>query len=414
MTALLPTRVSHAPADLRHRRPLVPLALAGGVSAAAGTLLVALGIAVVGWYVADGGVHGIPSDGLRAGALMWLMGHGSGLTIGGAQVTAVPLGVTLVCAWAVWRLGHRVGDSVSGHGPDADGIADGERDWTVAIATATFALGYLAVVLATVRVAGDDATAPSGLRAALWVLILCGSIGGAAIATGSGRLAMWAATWPAGLKATVALAVRMTTSFFAVSLLWWLGALVLNGASALNVLSQLHTDAGDTAAYVVVTATLLPNATVFAGSYLLGPGFAVGTATVVSPTAVVVGALPLFPLLAALPDTGPTPSWTPYVMAIPPVVAGLTSARTLHRHPTLRWDEAAVRGSVGGALTALAVAVAAHVSGGSVGPGRMRHVGPQSLDVLVHALPALALGGLAGALWATWRHRRLSRQPSAD
>ena len=39
-------------------------------------------------------------------------------------------------AWAIWRLGHRVGDSVSGHGPDADRIADGERDWTVPIAAA--------------------------------------------------------------------------------------------------------------------------------------------------------------------------------------------------------------------------------------------------------------------------------------
>src|SRR5205085_1184364 len=76
------------------------------------------------------------------------------------------------------------------------------------------------------------------------------------------------------------------------------------------VTSQLHTDAGASVQLVVLSLVVVPNAVVFSGSYLLGPGFTVGTHTIVSPTVVTIGALPMFPLLAALPDTGPTPPWT--------------------------------------------------------------------------------------------------------
>src|SRR5215218_946244 len=141
MTSLLsgPARTqTRAPVDARHRRPLVLLAVLGGVAAAASTLVVCLAVGVVGWFLTDAGAHGAPRDGLRAGAIAWLMGHGSGLTIAGVTITAIPLGVSVVCAWSVWRIAHRVGDSVSGHGPDADALADGARDWTVPTATLLF------------------------------------------------------------------------------------------------------------------------------------------------------------------------------------------------------------------------------------------------------------------------------------
>ena len=116
-------------ADLRHRRPLVLVATLGGASAALATLLICLAVGVVGWFLADAGAHGTPRDGLRVGALGWLLAHGSGLRVGGVAVSVVPLGLTALAAWAVWRLGHRVGDSVSGHGPDAARIADADRAW---------------------------------------------------------------------------------------------------------------------------------------------------------------------------------------------------------------------------------------------------------------------------------------------
>ena len=136
MTATLtPPRTGKPAAD---PRPLTLLASLAGAAAAGGMLAVCLAAGVIGWFVTDGGVHGEPRDGLRAGALGWLMAHGSGITVQGVPVTAVPLGLTLLVAWVVWRCGLRLGESVAGHGPDADALSDGDRDWTVPLATAVF------------------------------------------------------------------------------------------------------------------------------------------------------------------------------------------------------------------------------------------------------------------------------------
>jgi len=140
--------------DLRHRRPLVLLAPVAGAVAAASTLVVCLALGVAGWFLTDAGTHGTPRDGLWVGALAWLMAHGSGVHVGGALVSVMPLGITVACAWSTWRIGHRLGDSISGHGPDSDQISDGERDWTVPTATVAFAAGYLLVTGLTLALVG--------------------------------------------------------------------------------------------------------------------------------------------------------------------------------------------------------------------------------------------------------------------
>src|SRR3954468_4541984 len=208
MTALMPDRARPSAGelrrDLRHRRPLVLLAPVAGAVAAASTLTVCLALGVTGWFLTDAGAHGTPRDGLWVGALAWLMAHGSGVHAGGALVSVMPLGITLACAWVTWRLGHRLGDSVSGHGPDADRIADGERDWTVPAAVLLFAAGYVGVAVLTGALASTAATAPDGSRVVLWSFLLCVLVGAPAIAVGSGRAAIWTATMPASFLAVAA------------------------------------------------------------------------------------------------------------------------------------------------------------------------------------------------------------------
>ena len=420
MTSLLPRSSTSprgsssgaAPVDPGHRRPLVPLALLGGVVAATATLLVCLAIGVVGWFLTDAGAHGTPRDALRVGALGWLLAHGSGIHVQGVAVTAVPLGVTLVCAWAVWRIAHRVGDSVSGHGPDADRIADGERDWTVPLATVCFAAGYAIVTAVTTSTAGSPATAPAGGRAVLWSLLLCLLLGGPAIAVGSGRAAIWATYLPPLLRGAGATCRRILGTWLLAAGVAFVAALVVDFDAAANVMSQLHADAGDTALFLALSTTVLPNAVAFSGSYLLGPGFAVGAHTLVSPTLVSIGPLPMFPLLAALPDSG-TSSWTPWLMGVPPLLAALGAVRAQRRLPTLRWDEGALRGCAGGVLAGVLFGLLASVSGGAVGPGRMQVVGPFTFDVLVHAITAFGIGGLVGGLVITGWQRRAARRAAA-
>ncbi len=415
MTSLLPGRIpGPSPArptgDQRQRPPVALVAGVGGLAAAASTLVVCLAVGVIGWFLADAGAHGAPRDGLRVGALGWLLAHGSGVRVDGVLITVVPLGITAICAWAVWRVGHRVGDLLSGHGPDADGIADGQRDWTVAVGTLAFTVGYVAVAVVTLRLAGSPETAPSGSRVVLWSILLCLAFGAPALAVGSGRLAIWAPAVPAWLRAAVAGGLRVLACYLLLSAVLFVVALAADFGSAANVMSRLHLSAGDATVYTVVTSTLVPNAAVFSASYLLGPGFAVGTGTLVSPSLVTLGPVPMFPLLAALPDEGPTPAWTAYAVAVPPLVAAVAVAWAQRRLPALRWEDGALRGCVGGVLAGLLLGVLAAVSGGAVGPGRMRTVGPEAMDVLVHAVAAFGLGGVVGGLAMTWWQRRTARR----
>lgn len=413
MTSLLPGSLSapgRSSTDPRHRSPLVPVALLGGAAAAGAVLLVCLALGVVGWFLADAGAHGTPRDGMRVGALGWLLAHGSGLQVDGVAVTIVPLGVSALCAWAAWRVGLRVGDAISGHGPDADRIADGERDWTVPVASAAFTAGYLAVAVVTLVLASSDQTAPSEGRVVVWSFVLSAAFGWTAIATGSGRLAIWADGVPAWMRAGLGGGLRILGSFLVVSSLLFAGALLLDFGAAANVMSRLHLGAGDATVYTAVTATVVPNAVVFAGSYLLGPGFLVGTGTLVSPALVSLGPVPMFPLLAALPDSGSTPAWASYLVAVPPLVAAVAAAWAQRRTPTLRWEEGAVRGGVGGVLAGLLLGILAAISGGAAGPGRMRAIGPEAMDVLVHAVTAFGVGGVVGGLAMTWWQRRAAHR----
>jgi hypothetical protein len=421
MTALMPDRTRPSAAELRrdlsHRRPLVLLATLFGALAALSTLMVCLALGVGGWFLTDAGAHGTPRDGLWVGALAWLMAHGSGVHVGGTLVSVMPLGITLACAWATWRIGHRLGDSISGHGPDAERIADGERDWTVPAATLFFTVGYVGVALLTGRLAATTETAPDLHRVVLWSVLLCLVLGGPAIAIGSGRAAIWTATLPASVPATAAACRRVLGTWVLVSLAAFLVALVTDFDTALNVTSQLDTDAGATVQLVAVSLLVVPNAVVFSGSYLLGPGFTVGTHTIVSPAAVTIGALPMFPLLAALPDTGPTPAWTPALVGIGPLVGAVGAMRAQRTHPTYRWEEGALHGCGGAMLAGALFGLLALLAGGAVGPGRMADVGPLTGSVLVHAVTAFGVGGLLGGLVATWWQRRTlepAEPPSSD
>lgn len=417
MTSLLPSRDLDDRAaarrvavdlrgDLANRRPLVLVATLGGALAAASTLLVCLAVGVIGWFLADGGAHGVPRDGLRTGALAWLMGHGSGVTVEGVTIGAVPLGITVVCAWVLWRIGQRVGVSVSGHGPDVEEIADGQRDLTVPVAALLLTVGYVVVAVAAATVTATATTAPKTSGVVLWAVLLSLLAGAPGIAVGSGRAAIWTAYLPLTLRAVGGIVRRLLLLWVAVSALTFVIALLSDLSTAANVLSQLDADAGATLIIIAVSLLLLPNAVAFSGSYLLGPGFAVGTGTLVAPSVVVLGPLPSFPMLAALPDEGPTAGWTAWLILLPPVVAFVAVLLHQRQSPVFRYTDGGIRGCAGGILAGLGFGVIASLAGGAVGPGRMQDVAPYAFDAALHAVTSFGIGGLLGGLAMTWWQRR--------
>lgn len=412
MTSLLPTR-DHgvtevlAPSPARRRRlPLAVVSIGAGALAALIGLGICLTGGVLGWFLTDAGAHGAPRDGLRTAGLAWLMAHGSGVRVDEVQVTAIPLGLSVLCAWISWRCALRAGEWLAGHGPDADGLADGERDWTVPMATTGFGLGYLIVAVATHRLAATPATAPDLGRVIVAISLLTLTIGFGGLALGSGRLAGWSTRWPTGVTVAAVTGFRLARALLLVGIAAVVVSMLIHFSTAANLAAQLGAGKSDVAVLTLLSLAVLPNAGVMAGSYLAGSGFAVGAQTLVSPSVVVLGPLPVFPLFAALPESGPAPGWASVVLAVPPLMAMAMVIRVQRRWSASGWLDGAARGLAAGLSAALLLGLVASFAGGAIGPGRMSEVGAPIGDFTVHAMASLGLGGLAGGLLLIWWQRR--------
>lgn len=397
MTELL-TRPRARTASVAAERPQPPLwwrALAAGLGASLGVLALCMALGLAAWFASDAGAHGDTRDAIRVGAGAWLMAHGSGLQLAGATVTAVPLGLSALCLLAAARAARWAVRT------------SGEEDVAGTVLGGVVLVGvYTLVTLATTLLAGTPEARPGLGRAVVGGLLVAalGGGGGLLLASRSTRAVL--TRLPAGVRAVTSGALAASLLMVAAGSALTVVTLLLDLGEAANVLSRLHPDAAGAALYTVLVAAAAPNAALLGGAYLLGPGFAVGTGTLVSPTAVVLGPLPAFPLLAALPAPGLPPAWTTALLAVP-VLAGLLTGLLLgRRHPTRGYEVGALRGLAAGVAGAALLTALTVLAGGSVGPGRMADVGVAGLDVLVSAVVALGGGGLVGGVLATWRVRR--------
>jgi hypothetical protein len=179
-----------------------------------------------------------------------------------------------------------------------------------------------------------------------------------------------------------------------------------HGAAAARVLEQLDGGVSGTLLLSLVSLLLVPNAAGLTSAWLLGPGFALGSGTVVAPSAVALGPVPAVPLLAALPADGTPSPWLGAVLVVPLVAGGLGAWRAGRRLPTASWVQGALRGLATGVVAAIGLVLVVALSGGAVGPGRMADVGAPLGEVLVLALAAFTAGGAVGGPLATWWSRR--------
>ena len=404
LSGLLPAelfrRRSGPPTGAPEGRPLTVTAAIAAVGAAGTTMVTFMGLAVIGWFLADAGAHGQTTDALRVGADVWLVGHGAQLTASGVPLGIVPLTVTAVLAVVLFRFGRWAGVT-------AQPVDD---DRTVALAATILTGIYIVVAVVTCVLATQESASPSLGRAILGSMLVAGVAGTLGMGVGTGRLRGWLELVPAWIRAIAYGAAASFLLLVAASAVLVAAALVtgLNEASA--VMSELRLGPGDYVMYALATVAVAPNAVLFGSAYLLGPGFAVGTGTVVSPSVVTLGPVPAFPLLAALPGSGPTPEWAMGVLAVPVVVGavGAVLAQRAYRVPA--YDSAALRGFGCGFGGALITTLAISLAGGPMGTGRMADIGAPVWEVLVAAVMAMSMGGLvAGVATAWWQRRSLRR-----
>ncbi len=316
MTDLLNPVSSRASATAASpRRPLALAALLAGVGAPAVALSLLWFLGLVGWYADDGGSHGTTLTVLRVAADGWLLAHGSPLGVQHAVVTASPLGLTLLCGYLTYRLGRRAGAA-------SDAAGDLRA---VGLATVVLAGSYAAVALLAAVLAGTRSAEP-GLGPAFLGGALVGAVfGGAGLVRGAGLAGELRRLVPVPALSVAYGAVVTVLTMTALGALLAAVGLAAHWTAAVRVVDHLHLDVTGALLSLALLVGIAPNVALLAATYLLGPGFAVGTGTVVSPAEVHLGPVPSVPVLAALPDDGWAPGWTIALLAVP-VLAAVVAA----------------------------------------------------------------------------------------
>ncbi|UFS59395.1 cell division protein PerM [Subtercola endophyticus] len=222
------------------------------------------------------------------------------------------------------------------------------------------------------------------------------------------------------VRSLTALALRggaiIATAMVAVGGLVVALLLVIHYSTVVSLYESLQSGIAGGAALTLGQIAFMPNLAVWAASWLLGPGFALGTGSSISPLGTQVGLIPSLPVFGALPQS----SVLGYAALIVPVVIGLVVSAALRsrlNEPgefSLRQAGRMLGAGVGMGIVAAAIlALLAAVSGGELGPGRLADVGPNPGAVFVWALVIFAVTSSIGLI-ANGLRRRGSADTSAS
>lgn len=347
--------------------------------AAALGVSVSIVVTVLAWAL-DPRSGAAGSQAVRIALNGWLLAQHVQLAVAGGALSLPPLAVSAGIALLLVRAGRVLARTT--------GAAGGRAIGRVAAALAApYALIALVVALAAQS---------SAIRAVSWQAFAWpGLLAAAAAAFGAARESGWATLIPAAtprwVRATVSCGALAAAALLVAGLTLTLGVLAEHRGAALRIAEGMHPGASGMALLVALDVALLPNAAVAAASYTTGAGFAVGTATRVSPFVVRLHALPALPLLAALPSrAGPL---GPVSLALP-AAAGILAALALRR----RWPRPltleVVAMAFGAGLVAGVLLTAAAVIGGGGAPGPFGALGASPWQF---GLAAAAETGLAAA-----------------
>ncbi|NII41228.1 hypothetical protein E9228_001875 [Curtobacterium flaccumfaciens] len=348
---------------------------------------------------------------------VWLIGHGVDVTfaLGSAAAKATglsgasaPIGVTLaalgfavVTAWLGGRAGRRFAETE-------------HRVTGILVGTAAVAVLGLLVALSSTTAATHPTTWQAVVSPALWFGIpavvsaeVCRRRRGMAADPLTRRIVglvgriptVWRAVVGFGLRAgTVATACVVAVAAVLVGLV-----LLVSFAEVITLYERSHAGLVGGIALTVGQLAFIPDFVAWATAWLVGPGFAIGTGSAVSPIGTTLGPVPAIPVLGALPTSGHTFG---LVWILVPVVAGF-AVGGLMRPRLVRMlgaADAALYRALGGVATGLVAGIVigglAWLSSGALGPGRLGDVGPHALavggfaalEIGLPAVVALAIG----------------------
>ncbi|MFF2053127.1 DUF6350 family protein [Leifsonia sp. NPDC058194] len=395
---------------------------------------IGLGIAVVPLTILWAAQYQLGADWLvvwRAAADIWLVGHGTNLTVtldpqtvatlglpGAAapfQVTIALLGFAVLTAGLGVRTGSRAAETpyrltgalsalaafaaiaiivtlTAGSAPVRPSVWQGILLPPFVYAVG-IAVGFGFAALRSARPAsGDDAGAPLPAAVPAVVAAVRDRFRSVPDAVRSGALA-------AARAGSAATAVVIGGAALILALL-----IFGNYGTIITMYEQLQAGALGGVALTLGQLAFLPNLVIWMASWLVGPGFAIGTGSSVTPIGTELGPLPALPLFGVIPPGGFAFG---LVGVVVPLLAGFLAAVLLRSRVRLRLPE----GVLPLFLTAVGIGIVAGIelgllawwSSGALGPGRLHDVGPNpwlvgavaAAEVAVSAAIGLLTGGRA-------------------
>lgn len=398
------------------------IALLAALEATVSTLI-GYGVALVPlmllWAIAFG--LAAPIDAFfRAAADIWLLGHGvdvafrldaataAGVGLPGADgpftVTIALLGFAVL----TFAFGLRIGRRASEGGDPVVGASAA----VVTVGVLGGAMGLLAATEVATPSPWQSAVLPALVMAAGALVGVARAFARRGWSTDATTSAVrgWIERMPPvaldGIRAAVRVGVGAAFGVVAVAAGLVTVRIVLDHATIVGLYQALGAGVDGDATLTVVQLALVPNAVMWAAAWLLGPGFALGAGTTVSPSVTLIGPVPGLPLLGALPSEGAPLGvlWLglPVLLGFAGAIAVAVSVPV---HEEAPWWANLVVGLGAGLVAGALLGVLTAWSGGAAGPGRLSDVGPDALLVAASAAASVGVGAVAGVFAARARAR---------
>nr|WP_218909401.1 DUF6350 family protein [Nocardiopsis sinuspersici] len=356
---------------------------------------------MIGWVAAPHDAFGEEiGDILRGAVLAWLVGHHVSFSVPDGQIALLPLGLVLLPGLLLYRSGRWLARSCS--------IPRLRYVYRAALAIAgpyAAIAGTLALVARTESV---EPSMPRALAMGFVIAFLAGGLGALRQMTLDKGVSVrdLLDLMPARPRSLLVGMLVSTGTLLLGGLLLFLVALAFSLPEAVEMTRTLRPGLVGGALLLVVQLAYLPNAVVFSVCYALGPGFAVGTGTVVAPTGVSAGALPVLPMLAAVPENGAAPVASLIALAVPFAAGALGGVLTQRSAPDAVSEAAPLWGFVCGVTTGTLCAALAEVAGGPLGGERLSEMGPSAWQVGLVAALEVGVAAAVAAWAANWWYTR--------
>ena len=380
-----------------------PLVVAAGFAAVWAALVSYVPVAaVIGLARTLEGAGGL-GGAARAGLAGWLLGHGVPI---GTSIGTLRLAPLLLTVLALARL-----DRAGVHVTRAIGARRGGSRKAAVLVAGTVGLWYALLGALAAAVVDGPGTGVSAPHAAANFLVL-GALGAlAGSLRGTGALVVLARRVPRVVRHGVRTGVVGALLILACGAVFAGLSIAVGAGQAADMIRAYRTGVAGQAGITLVSLAYGANAAVWAAAYLLGPGFLLGSGTVVRLTEVTVGPLPTVPLLAGLPGE-PMGAAGAALFAVPALgglAAGWLLVRRLTRPrppgpgepaPPRReppWSLVIGSALLAGPVAGLVLAVPAWASGGSLGDGRMADIGPVPWQVALAGAAVVAVTASIGA-----------------